>query len=155
VRFATKFDGRIVAALLGGGFASLVLPWVSLAGGGPLRHPAPDWLRMLPWVVWPAILVCMLPQYYEVRPDGLFIRQGWRKVLIKYADLAELQTTMNTRSGAVFSMDRITVATRTGRTLIIAPADQQGLLAAVALRCPHLERKGSGLGSLLSSPQTW
>jgi hypothetical protein len=154
VRFATKFDRWIVAVMILGAFASLVLPWLSLAGG-PLHHPAPGWVRMLPWPIWIIVLVCTLPQYYEVRPDGLFIRQGWRKVLIAYADLTELQATTDTRSAAVFSMDRMVVTTRDGRSLIIAPADQEGFLAAVAQRCPHLERKGSGLGSPLSAPTVW
>jgi hypothetical protein len=109
----------------------------------------------LPWPIWSIVLLCTLPQYYEVRPDGLFIRQGWRKVLIAYADLTELQATTDTRSAAVFSMDRMLVGTRDGRSLIIAPADQEGFLAAVAQRCPRLERKGSGLGSPLSAPTVW
>jgi hypothetical protein len=151
VRFATKFDWWIVAAMLAGGLASLVLPWVSL-GGGPLYHPAPDWVRLLPWVICPAVLLATLPQYYDVRAEGLFIRQGWRKVLIAYADLAEVEATTDTRSAGVFSMDRMLVVTRGGKSWNIAPADQEGFLAAVGTRCPHLERKGSGLGSRLSAP---
>jgi hypothetical protein len=112
-------------------------------------------LRVLPLVVWPFVLVNMLPQYYEVRADGLFIRQGWRKVLIRYLDLVELQATTDTRSAGVFSMDRMLVVARNGKSWIIAPADAEGFLAAVAMRCPHLERKGSGLASPLSSPTVW
>ena len=53
------------------------------------------------------MLVNMLPQYYEVRTDGLFIRQGWRKALVRYADLVEPQSTTGARIAGVFSIDRI------------------------------------------------
>jgi hypothetical protein len=77
-----------------------VLPWLHL-GDGTLHYPAPPLLKMLPLVIWPFVLVNMLPQYYEVRADGLFIRQGWRKVLVPYAYLAELQSTTDARSARV------------------------------------------------------
>jgi hypothetical protein len=146
LRFKTKFDWWIVAALVLAAFVTLVLPWIrSQSVPGPYHHPAPFWVKSVVWLIWVAVLVCTLPQYYDVRADGLFIRQGWRRVLIPYADLVELQATTDSRSAGVFSMDRMVVVTRDSRTFIIAPADQEGFLEAVSLRCPQLERKGFGL----------
>jgi hypothetical protein len=40
----------------------------------------------------------------------------------------------------------MTISTRDARTFVIAPADQEGFVAAVAQRCPQLAPKGFGLG---------
>jgi hypothetical protein len=145
MRFKTKFDWWIVTALLGGAFATLVLPWVNTARASDYHHPVPLAIKLLFPVIWMVVLICTLPQYYEVRADGLFIRQGWRHALIPYADLVELSATTDSRSAGVFSMDRLTVMARDSRTFIIAPDDQPGFIDAVQQRCPQLERKGFGL----------
>ena len=154
MRFKTKYDWWIVAALIVAAFATLVVPWIgSQSSPGPYHHPAPFWMKSVVWLIWVVVLVCTLPQYYEVRADGLFIRQGWRRVLIPYADLVELPAITDSRSAGVFSVDRLLVATRDSRTFIIAPADQEGFLDAVAQRCPQLERKGFGLGLAFNAPR--
>ena len=151
MRFETKFDWWIVAAIIVGAFVSLVMPLIG-PQHGPYHHPAPPWVTFLVWLLWAAVLACTLPQYYEVRGEGLFIRQGWRRVSLAYSDLVELQATTDARSAAVFSVDRLAVGTRDGRTFVIAPADQAGFLNAIAERCPQLERKGFGLGLRISAP---
>jgi hypothetical protein len=153
VRFKTKFDWWIVAVLIGGAFASLVLPQIA-PQTGPYHHPAPGWVKLAVWLLWIVVLACMLPQYYDVGADGLLIRQGWRRAVIPYADLVELQATTDSRSAAVFSMDRMLVSTRDSHTYIIAPADQGGFLDAVAQRCPQLQRRGFGLGLPLAPMRT-
>jgi PH (Pleckstrin Homology) domain-containing protein len=92
----------------------------------------------------------MLPQYYEVRPDGLFIRQGWRRMLIPYDSLVDLQSNTDFGGAAVFSSYRLLVATRAGRRFIIAPVEQDRFLQEVARRAPHLECKPFGLGFTFS-----
>jgi hypothetical protein len=144
MRFATKFDRGIVWLLLPAAvFTGVVLPILRLLHIG--AHPAPLPIALFPIPIWLFALAATLPQYYEVRGDGLFIRQGWRRVLVPYPSLAELKGGFDSRSAGVYSMDRVVIVTRENRRYIIAPADQQGFLDAVAQCTPHLERRGSGL----------
>lgn len=107
MRFETKFDRWLVIVLVIAACASFTLP-ASLLRPGP--HPTPQIVAgcSVP-VLWLAVLLCTLPQYYELRPDGLFIRQGWKKSLTPYAGLIEVQSLSDSRSAAVFSTDRILI----------------------------------------------
>lgn len=145
---AAKFDRWMVVVLFVGAAVSLGLP----THGWIVRHQPPLPAVLPIWLIWIAVLVATLPQYYEVRGDGLFIRQGWRKALIPYASLVELQPNRDARGAGVFSMDRILVVTKESRTFVIAPADPNGFLDAVAQRSPQLERKGFGLALPFSAP---
>jgi hypothetical protein len=101
---------------------------------------------------WGIVLSCMLPQYYEVLESGLFLRQGWRKSLIPYASLVELQPMSDSRSSGVFSTQRILVVTREGKRFLIAVAEEERFLAEVSKRCPQLERRDFGWGIPLAPP---
>jgi hypothetical protein len=127
MRFATRFDRWLVVLLV---FAALLS-----CGAVPYLLP-----------VWLAVLSMTLPQYYEVRDNGLFIRQGWRKILIPYASLIELQSVTNSMSAAVFSSQRILIVTKEGRRILIAVAEDDRFLEEVSRRAPQLERKAFGLG---------
>ena len=116
----------------------------------PASHPASLWLTFTPLAIWLIVLPCTLPQYYEVREDGLFLRQGWRKSLIPYASLIEIQSISDSRSAAVFSTDRILVVTQEGRRFLIAVTEDERFLAELSKRCPQLEQRPFGLGILLS-----
>jgi hypothetical protein len=133
MRFATRFDRWLVVLLV---IAALVS-----CGAIPYLLP-----------VWLAVLSMTLPQYYEVRDNGLFIRQGWRKILIPYASLIELQSVTNSMSAAVFSSQRILIVTREGRRILIAVAEDDRFLEEVSRRAPQLERKAFGLGLPLAPP---
>lgn len=147
MRFATKFDGLIVFGLIVGGALSVGLPMRAW-----LLHRLPAAIPLGICAVWAYVLLSTLPQYYEVRDDGLFLRLGVaRRVLIPYSSLVELLPDTSARSAGVFSFDRIQIATAS-RTYIIAPEDPAGFLNAVALRTPHLGRKGSGLAPQWTSP---
>ena len=143
MRFETKFDLWIVAAMIAGAAVSLGVP---LAVGAWRVAP---WAAVLPWIIWVVVLPCVLPQYYELRQDALFIRQGWRKIVIPYAFLVALQAVSDSRSAGVFSTDRVIVTTREGKTYVIAPAKQEEFLDEVASRT-GLKRRGSGLALPLS-----
>jgi hypothetical protein len=144
MRFATKFDRRLMCLLIPAAVLTcIVLPAMRLFKPG--AHPAPLPLALLPPVLCVFVLAATLPQYYEVRGEGLFIRQGWRKMLIPYPSLVELQPTFDSRSAAVYSMDRLLVVTRENRRYVIAPTDQSGFLDAVAQFAPQLERRATGL----------
>ncbi len=146
MRFATKFDRWLVILLVIAAGVSLGLP---LLGG--ITHSPVTWVAVLPWIIWPIAMAAMLPQYYELRPDGLYIRQGWRKKLIPYPDLVELRPVTDSRSAAVFSMDRVEVSSQHSGRWIIAPAEQERFIEQLAGFAPQLQRKGMGLGLPLST----
>ena len=148
MRFATKFDWWIVLALIVGAAVSLG----TSTHGWLTTHRPPLAMVLFLWAVWILLLLATLPQYYEVRADGLYIRQGIQASLIPYCDLAEVQPSTDSRGAGVFSLDRIRVVTSRPRTYVIAPADQNGFLDAVASRAPQLERKGAGLSLPFSTP---
>jgi hypothetical protein len=148
MRFETKFDRWIVAVMVGGVALSLVVP-AELFFTAVEPHRPPLWCAILPWLIWGVVLTCMLPQYYEVRTAGLFIRQGWRKILIPYAALVGIQAVSDAHSAGVFSTDRLLVTTRQGKCYVIAPAEQRQFLDEVSQKT-LLERRGSGIGLPLS-----
>jgi hypothetical protein len=153
MRFAAKFDRWLVILLiLTATVTCVVLPAIRFLAPG--SHPEPLWLVLMPLGVWLIVLPCTLPQYYEIREDCLFLRQGWRKTLIPYASLVELQSMSDSRSAGVFSIERILVVTGEGKRFLIAPADQAHFLNEVAQRAPQLERKGFRLGLPFSAPTT-
>jgi len=100
----------------------------------------------MPLAIWLIALPCTLLQYYEVREDGLFLRQGWRKSLSPYASLVELQSMSDSRSAGVFSTDRVLAVTQEGKRFLIAVAEEESFLTEVSKRCPQLERRNFGFG---------
>ncbi|HSW38842.1 MAG TPA: PH domain-containing protein [Acidobacteriota bacterium] len=151
MRFAIKFDRwlmiiLVIAAIL----TCILLPAIRFLEPGP--NPGPLWLVFIPWGIWLVALSFTLPQYYEIREDGIFIRQGWRKILIPYASLVELRVMSDSRSAGVFSTDRILVVTRKGRRFLISPIERESFLNQVAQKNPQLQRKGMGLGLPFSPP---
>lgn len=151
MRFKTKFDRWLVVVLiLTAALTCVILPLVRLFV--PTPRPVPLAAVFLPLVIWLIVLPSTLPQYYDVRDDGLFIRQGWRKSLIPYASITEVQSVTDSRSAAVFSVDRILVDTRSGRRYLIAVAEEERFMDELARRCPQLDRKPSGLGMPLAAP---
>jgi len=147
MRFATKFDRGITTLscamfLLTG----IVMPIQILSA-----PKGPHWLGYLLPAMWAIIVLSCLPQYYEVREDGLFIRQGLRQASLPYESLAELRVTADSRKASVFTNDRLLIGTRAGKQYVIAPAEAERFIDEVARRAPQLERKSFGLGLPLSS----
>jgi len=141
MRFETKYDRAIL---------TILLVVVVCFAGPPVfiyfsDHRAGLGLPLLPPALILITLSFMLPQYYEVRADGLFIRQGWRRVLIPYKSLLELQPTMDLGGNGTFSTDRVRILTAENRRYFIAPAEQERFMKEVSSRAPQLEWKGSGL----------
>ena len=108
----------------------------------------------LPSLVWLFVIPCTLPQYCETRLNGLFLRQGWKRILIPWRSLVQLQSVTDSGSAGVFSTQRILVVSSEGKQRLIAVADEDLFLAEVLKRCPALEKKSFGLG-LPMMPPTW
>jgi|SRR6185437_14864581 len=142
MRFKTKFDWWIVAAL---GVAPTLFGY-SLTRV-VLGHGRQEMLWVMSGVmlVWLGAMSACWPQYYEIRDDGLFVRQGWRRIFAPYDSLTSVTTTTSALSAAVFSTDRVAVTTSDGRLLLIAPANQMDFLDEIAARAPQFERRAGGL----------
>ena len=150
MRFETKFDRWVVSIVVLGVVVGCAIP-VVLMLLLPVREPLFGLLPFVPLVPL-AALASSLPQYYEVREDGLFIRQGWRKVLLPYASLRELRRERNFFSAPVFSTDRIFLSTNIGKKLVIAVDDDERFLTEVKRRAPNLEKRSWGLGTAFYPP---
>ncbi len=151
MRFATKFDRWLVVLLvLAGALTGVIMPAMRLFA--PDKFPVPLPVAFAPLVIWIVALTCTLPQYYEVTDGYLFLRQGWRKTLLSHASLVEVEPMQDSRSAAVFSTDRILIVADGNKRFLIAPADQERFIDAVAQRAPQLERKGFGLALPFSTP---
>jgi hypothetical protein len=145
MRFETKFDRwQVVLVILSVVVSCTVVPAV-LPNNFEL-HSYQSALAFFPLAFWLIIIFSMLPQYYELRENGLFIIQGWHRALLPYASLVELQTMSSLYSAAVFSADRILVVMDAGKRFLIAVAEQERFLSEVSKRCPQLIQKESVLG---------
>lgn len=151
VRFKTRFDRWLVVVLiLTAIMTCLILPLLRLAA--PHTQPVPWPAVFLPLVIWLIVLPATLPQYYEIREDGLFVRQGWRRILIPYGSIIEVQSTTDTRSAAVFSAERLLITVQSGKRYIIAVAEEAQFLDELGKRCPQLDSRPFGLGIPFSGP---
>ena len=142
MRFETKFDWGTKAALVVG---AIGIPLILVLGFLRHRTFTSWWIPISPITAQLLVAPWSLPQYYEVREDGLFIRQGFRRTLIPYASLVTIRPAPIARAFRVFSMDRLLVATETGKRFTIAVAEQELFLAEVLTHCPQLEAKHSSL----------
>ena len=145
MRFQTKFDGWLVAVLFLSAFISCFVVPATL-----FRTPAPNWFPILLtffcWTIWLLALSSTLPQYYEIREDGLFIRQGWKKILIPYSSLTEVKSWLSCLSAAVFSTDRILVSAGAYKSFVIAVVEKERFFVELSTRCPHLQKNSTGSG---------
>ena len=98
------------------------------------------------------VLAFILPQYYEVREDGLFIRQGWKKALLPYSALRELEAVNSAISARVFSTHRLQITAVPGGEFLIAVAEQERFLDEVARHAQQLEQRPTGLKMRSGSP---
>ena len=88
-----------------------------------------------------AVLAATLPQYYQLRTDGLFIKQGWHRSLIAYDALLSAKAVDSTLSSGVFSAARIGIETKDGRNYLIAPNDRSLFLEELAQRAPQIAER--------------
>ncbi|MGA9669524.1 MAG: hypothetical protein WBQ94_09965 [Terracidiphilus sp.] len=150
MRFETRYDKWLAGVLVATGLILFGLPvahYSNLAVQGE-----PVWTLFFGPVIFVFALSATLPQYYELREEGLFIRQGWRKKLLPYSALCELCTITSLLSAPVFSAHRLQVTAAPGGQFLIAVAEQERFLAEVACRAPQLEKWPSGLKARGGSP---
>jgi len=143
MRFETRYDRWLLAVLAAVALVLFLLPMALYSTLAARSQP------LWPVLVGPAIFVLAmsmtLPQYYEVREEGLFIRQGWRRVLLPYSTISELRIWNSILSAPVLSTHRLMVTAAPGGRFVIAVGEQERFLADVARRSPQLEQCPSGL----------
>lgn len=150
MRFATKVDRWLYwLLLLTAILTCVVLPGIILFVPG--ASPVSRVVVFLPVLAWLIVPLCAFPQYYELREDGLFLRQGLRKNLVPYPSLSEVRSVSNSLSAPVFSTERLTIDTREGRQFLIAVAEENRFLDELSRRTPQLERTAFGLALSLSA----
>jgi hypothetical protein len=150
MRFETRYDRWLVAVLI---VIGLLLFGFPLALFPVLAsHGQPIWPLLPGPVIYLLALSATLPQYYVLREEDLYIRQGWKKALIPYSALCELKAMNSALSAPVFSMHRLLVTAVPGGQFIIAVAEQERFLAEILRRAPQLEQGSSGLMTRGGSP---
>ncbi|MBM3992392.1 MAG: hypothetical protein FJ298_15520 [Planctomycetes bacterium] len=104
------------------------------------------------WVGWiPLVLVVAIygglvfPMRYEVHDDALVIRFGRFRSRVRYGDIRGVKPTRNPISSPALSLRRLHIDAGSSLGPNISPADQDGFLAALAERTPHLRRQGDSL----------
>jgi hypothetical protein len=145
MRFETRYDKWLAGVLIAVGLIVFGQPVAALYFSHT-GHGQPIWPLFLPGpAIYLLVLSATLPQYYELREEGLFIRQGWKKALLAYSALCEVYTVNSVLSAPVFSTHRLQVTAAPGGQFLIAVAEQERFLAEVARRAPQLEQWPSGL----------
>ncbi len=150
MRFKTRYDTWLVTLLAAVGLILLGLPlalYPTLAA-----HGQPIWPLIPGPAIYFLVLFATLPQYYEVREEGLYIRRGWKKTLLSYPAICELRVWNSALSAPVFSTHRLMVTAVPGGQFVIAVAEQERFLAEIAHRAPQLEQSSSGLKGHGGSP---
>jgi hypothetical protein len=128
VQYRAKIDWLIAVGLLAG-------------IGAPLLGRA-YWVSGLVLLVY---LGFLLPQSYETTPEGLLIRAGLYRKLIAYASITAVGPCSDKGSSFALSMDRVKIAYGSGKEIRIAPTDQEGFMADLAMRTPQLVKRGFDL----------
>jgi hypothetical protein len=106
-------------------------------------------LAILSFLAMPLILLLpyfkSIPEYYEVRENGLFVRQGWKKKLIPYTTIDSLLP-LAPAIRWFPPANRILVILAKGVSFVVAPSDKERFLAEVSIRCPKLEKMETDFG---------
>ena len=153
MRFRTRYEGWMVAMLIAVGLVLIAIP-VLIHFSTPAHGRPPLAIFLIGPVVYALVMTATLPQYYEVREEGLFLRQGWKKTLLSYDALWELSEWNSVLSAPVFSTHRLLVNAAPGGQFVIAVAEQERFLAEVSRHAPQLEVWPSGLKAKGGQP-TW
>ena len=140
VHFQTKVDPWVGITVAIAALFTLVAPVVFILSSMVSRQPV-DWTLLIPVGAWIIVLAATLPQYYELRADGLFIRQGWRRSLVAYDALVSAEAVDSTLSSGVYSTERIRIGTEGAASYLIAPRDGSLFLRELAQRAPRIAQE--------------
>ncbi|MEP6886542.1 MAG: PH domain-containing protein [Gammaproteobacteria bacterium] len=131
--FRSKVDGKLAAVGLSMPCVALVA--IVMSPG----HWGLSWLPVI-LVVLVAVLVVwvVLSTYYEIQGEALVAHSGPFSWHVPLKEIVAIRESNSVRSGPALSMDRLEIAYRGGRVLLISPADKAGFLAALRRHAPLL-----------------
>ncbi|MGA2352056.1 MAG: hypothetical protein ABSF70_16595 [Terracidiphilus sp.] len=112
----------------------------------PIPHEILGVLGIFCLLVAP-LLLCIksFPEYYEVRENGLFVRQGWNKNLIPYTTINKFLPLAPAYRWSP-AANHILVLCETDASFVVAPLEREKFLAEVSQRCPQLEQRDTKHG---------
>ena len=87
----------------------------------------------------------LFPMVYEVADEGLIVRFGLARSVIRYDTIIRVIPTRNPISSPAMSLDRLHIDSGNALGPNLSPADRAGFLAALAKHTPHLELRGGCL----------
>jgi hypothetical protein len=143
MHFKTRYDAWLVVVVGAVAMLMIVMPCLMYFSGD--ARAGQMWMFLIGPMVMVVALSAALPQYYDLREDGLSIRQGWRRAFLRYADLCQLRADTCVLSARVFSTHRVYLSAAPGGDWILAVADQERFLAEVQARAPQLQKVPGGL----------
>jgi membrane protein YdbS with pleckstrin-like domain len=135
MRFSTKVDRWLAVVLSISAILTFIVPLAALLLALVRRQPI-HWMAGALVAVWVVALFATLPQYYELRAEGLYIRQGWRKSLVLYGSILSVESTTSTVSAGVYSSDRVQIETASQGSYLIAPVNRPLFLDKLTQRAP-------------------
>lgn len=100
------------------------------------------------WIVGPVLmilLICAYPQSYQTTSRGLLVRAFCMKILIPYEVITFIGPTQENRGRWSWFAGSVTIRYGLASKLFISPARMDEFLRDVAMRTPHLVRRGGAL----------
>jgi hypothetical protein len=99
------------------------------------------------WIGGPLFVLiglCAFPQKYQTTRDGLWIQAGLTRRLIPYQAISFVGPCSGGRNLAL-TLEGVCVQYGLNSEVRISPADPAAFLADMAVRTPHLQRRGQEL----------
>ena len=136
IRFSSTFQDKSLR--ISGAIYVCLMPIIYFVA--PDAHKAAPPERFIAWAVWLMMILVMLPQYYEVREDDLFLCLRWRRRLIPYVTVAELVDVRNRKGidSLRAEVNVVRVTTTTGNTYTFGVEEKDRFLSEVLKRCPQV-----------------
>jgi PH (Pleckstrin Homology) domain-containing protein len=91
------------------------------------------------------LLITIFPQSYKTTKRGLLIRSGLTRRLVPYEAITFAGPATQGAASVALSADRMKIQWGLASELLIAPAHPSAFLADLAVRAPHLIRRGPEL----------
>jgi hypothetical protein len=98
------------------------------------------------WITIPLFLsvgICGYPQVYQTTKEGLVIRAGLTRRMIPYHAITFVGP--SDEGSFSFAFGRVSIRYGANAGVLIAPADYRAFLEDLAVRAPHLTRRGQDL----------
>jgi hypothetical protein len=141
-RYPSKQDPWLSVLMWGSLFVAGFL--VLFATSADIPHPLARLALAGGVVAFPALMV--LPLYYEVREDELFVRCGVFRYRIPGPSIVSVAPTRNPISSPALSLDRLAIRYEVNgksRQLLISPQEREAFLQDLQAIAPQMRLEGA------------